>query len=140
MNYPCARGRGGLNLNLFRAAALLAVVAFPTGCESVQGFVSKLTAIPSEPRIDRNVGPKLAPAQLPRYRVGRFFTFDDGRRETVLRSKGEVLTWRKNRFSTAVVYRNFLIPPMSWETRTRKSRSQITARPRMLWPLRVGND
>ena len=132
--------RGGAGHKFFRPAALIALIMFLSGCESVQGFVTELTANRSAPRIDHGVGPKLAPAQLPRYRVGRFFTFDDGRRETVLAAKGEVLTWRKNRFSTAVAYRNFLIPPMSWETRTRKSRSRITARPRMLWPLRVGND
>jgi hypothetical protein len=110
------------------------------GCARVQGFVAELTADRSVPRVDHRVGPKLAPARLPRYRVGRFFTFDDGRRETVLRAKGEMLTWRKSRSSTAGAYRNFLFPLLSWETRTRKSRSRINARPRMLWPLRVGND
>ena len=132
--------RGGVGQKLCRPVALIVVVLSFTGCARVQGFVAELTANRSVPRVDHRVGPKLAPAQLPRYAVGRSFTFDDGRRETVLKAKGERLTWRKNRFSTAVAYRNFLIPPLSWETRTRKSRSRITTQPRMLWPLRVGND
>jgi len=135
---PGPRGRADQKLG--RPAVLIAVIGFPTGCEGVRGLVAELTANRSEPRVNHRVGPKLAPAPLPRYGVGRSFTFGDGRRETVLGAEGEVLTWRKNRFSTAVAYRNFLIPPLSWETRNRRSRSRITAAARMLWPLRVGND
>lgn len=132
--------RGGVGQKPCRPVALIVVILSFTGCAEVQGIVTELTADRSTPQVDHRVGPKLAPAPLPHYAVGRSFTFDDGRRETVLSANGEVLRWRKNRFSTAFAYRNFLIPVISWETRSRKSSSRVTARPRMLWPLRVGND
>lgn len=135
-----AEPHGRPDLKFFHLALLIPVVTALAGCETVQGYVAEWTGSRSEPRVNRRVGPELAPAPLPRYAVGRSFAFDDGRRETVLRVRGELLTWRKNRFSTAVAYRNFLIPSLSWESRTRKSRSRITAPARMLWPLRVGND
>ncbi len=123
-----------------RLPALLAAAVLLAGCQNVQDYVAKFAGNPTEPRFERNVGPKLAPAPLPRYRVGEAFSFDDGRRETVLAVKGEFVTWRKNRFSTAAGYRNFLLPSLSWETRTRKSRVRLDAPPGTLWPLRVGND
>lgn len=119
--------------------ALLTAVIL-TGCENIKGYVAELTRSQSEPKVEYNVGPKLAPAPLPRYAVGEAFSFDDGRRETVLKIDGETVTWRKSRSATAVATRNFLIPPLSWQTATRKSQSQISAGTNLLWPLRVGND
>lgn len=123
-----------------RFLTVLLIAVFLTGCQNVENYVAEFTRKPTEPRINHNVGPKLAPAPLPRYVVGESFRFDDGRQETVLAIDGELVTWRKNRFSTAVGYPNFLIPSLSWQTRTRKSRIQLDAQPGMLWPLRVGND
>ncbi len=140
VKWRLAEPHGRSGLKFFRLALLIPVVTALAGCETVQDYVAELTENRSEPRINYRVGPKLAPAPLPRYAVGQSFAFDDGRRETVLRVRGEFPTWRKNRYSTAVAYRNFLLPSLSWESRTRKSRSRITAPARMLWPLRVGND
>lgn len=91
-------------------------------------------------RIAVNSGPKLAPAELPRYAVGETFIFSDGRRETVLNTKGEAVTWRDHYGNTITRYKNFLIPPLSWESRTRKSTAVTDASPKWLWPLAVGRD
>ena len=121
VKWRLAEPHGKPNLKFFHLALLISVVTVLAGCETVQDYVAEWTGSRSEPRLNYRVGPKLAPAPLPRYAVGRSFAFDDGRQETVLRVTGEFLTWRKNRFSTAVAYRNFLIPSLSWESRTRRA-------------------
>ncbi len=85
-------------------------------------------------------GPKLAPAELPQYAAGESFIFSDGRRETVLDIKGEAVTWRDQYGNRITRYKNFLIPPLTWESRTRKSTAVTDASPQWLWPLTVGRD
>ena len=85
-------------------------------------------------------GPKLAPATLPRYTVGESFEFSDGRRETVIHVQGKKVTWLNNRGNKITRYHNFLVPPLAWETRTRKSSAETNATPEMLWPLVVGKN
>ena len=85
-------------------------------------------------------GPALSPALLPRYAVGETFSFSDGRRETVIGVAGEKITWRDHSDATLIRYSNFLIPPLSWETRARQSKAETNAEPKLLWPLVVGKD
>lgn len=87
-----------------------------------------------------DAGPKLAPAALPRYAVGESFAFSDGRRETVLKTKGMAVTWRDHYGNTITRLNNFLIPPLAWESRTRKSTAETNVSPEWLWPLTVGGD
>jgi hypothetical protein len=126
-----------------RVMALAAIILI-TGCAKVDNYIKDLNlnlgGPTTAPKITPHVGPRLSPAPLPRYVAGESFTYDDGRRETVLRTKGKTVTWRLNRRTTATTYRNFVIPRLSWESRSRQGRSQSSAKPGMLWPLRVGND
>jgi len=87
-----------------------------------------------------DAGPQMPPENLPDYTVGESFTFDDGRTDTVIDVRGDVVTWRDHLGIIRVKYRNFTIPDISWQNRTRRSTSQTTATPDMLWPLAVGND
>ncbi len=124
---------------LLKTTGVLLAVLSLSACDTLETYVSDITGSGSKLRAAQTAGPKLAPAPLPRYRPGSVYAFDDGRKETVLRADGEWVRWRKNRHTTAVTYRNFLIPTMSWETRRRLSRASVTASSRALWPLRVGN-
>lgn len=83
-------------------------------------------------------GPQMAAEGLPGYGVGESFLFDDGRTDTVIEVDGETLTWRDDRGIVRWIHRNFLLPDIAWQNRTRRSSSQTTADPNMLWPLEVG--
>jgi len=86
-----------------------------------------------------NKGPALPTAQLPDYRAGMSFSFDDGVNETVLAQDGEVLTWRTDTGVVRTRYRNFLIPYLSWQNSTQRSKTKTDVSPTALWPLKIGN-
>lgn len=85
-------------------------------------------------------GPLIRDNALPTYAVGEAFTYNDGRTDTVIEQRGDKVTWRTGNGVIQKGYRNFLIPFFAWQNRTRRSRSQITAKPDMLWPLATGNE
>ncbi len=84
-------------------------------------------------------GPAMAEEKLPRYATGESFLFDDGRIDTVISVDGETVTWRDDRGILRWIHRNFLLPDIAWQNSSRRSRSQTTAEPGLLWPLQVGN-
>ena len=125
-------GGSWLSLPLIPFAMILVL----GGCQTI----GTLLANPNpKPKISFNTGPKLSPSAMPRYVVCETFTYDDKRTDTVIAAKGELVTWRTNRGIINKRYRNFLIPSVSWQTRKRRSRADITAQPGMLWPLKIGN-
>ena len=85
-------------------------------------------------------GPVIQNSSLPAYAVGEAFTYDDGRTDTVIASRGDKVTWRTGNGVIQQGYRNFLIPFFGWQNRVRRSRSKITAKPDMLWPLATGKE
>jgi len=84
-----------------------------------------------------HTGPQMAAENLPVYGVGESFLFDDGRTDTVIEVNDETLTWRDDRGIIRWIHRNFLLPDIGWQNRTRRSTSQTTADAKMLWPLKV---
>jgi len=86
-----------------------------------------------------NEGPPLPKTYLPVYYVGKSFSYDDGLKETVMALDGEVLTWRTDTGVIRTRYRNFLIPFLSWQNSTQRSRSITSAKPDLVWPLEIGN-
>lgn len=115
---------------------ILAVIAFAalSGCSVIGAF----DTAPKNPVFDG--GPKLVKQNLPTYVVGESFTYSDGRTDTVLELNGDTVVWRDDRGVLRTKYRNFLLPDVSWQNRTRRSVSTVTATPGMLWPLAIGND
>ncbi len=113
-------------------AAVLLLMASLTACEK-GGFLTQ-----KGPQF-LDGGPTVQNNTLPTYAVGESFTYDDGRTDTVIARRGDTVTWRSANGIIRKGYRNFLIPFFEWQNRTRRSRSQITARPNMLWPLATGN-
>jgi hypothetical protein len=86
-----------------------------------------------------HTGPKIPAENLPDYAVGESFIFDDGRTDTVIETDGETISWRDDRGIVRWIHRNFLLPDIAWQNRTRRSKSVTTAAPDMLWPLAIGN-
>lgn len=105
---------------------IVVTVLFLAGCQT-NALVAPL-----------QVGPQLAPGQLPQYVVGESFAFDDGRFDTVVAIDGETVTW-KNKYGIDVQrYRNFIVPDLSWRTRNRVSSLDTDVIPTDLWPLSPG--
>ena len=50
------------------------------------------------------------------------------------------MTWRTDQGIINKQYSNFLVPSISWQNRTRRSRAKITGNPEKLWPLKIGNN
>ena len=106
------------------------------GCQTIETLLANSN---SKPKISFNTGPQLPPAAIPRYAVGEAFTYDDKRTDTVIAAKGDFVTWRNDRGIINRQYHDFLLPPVSWQTTTRRSRAIITANTGTLWPLKIGN-
>lgn len=79
-------------------------------------------------------------AAMPEYRVGDSFSYDNGRKETVVAVDGDLVSWQSDSGFSYTAFRNPIMPRLAWETRTRKSKLEdLTALPDDLWPLKVGN-
>ena len=86
------------------------------------------------------------PVPLPVYQEGTTFIYSDGKWETVVAAKEEIVTWenyRGNRSSGPV---DFTFRRSQWQTRTRQGERTFAARsdsftkkPMSLWPLLIGN-
>mgnify|MGYP007017144063 CR=1 FL=1 len=114
-------------------AAIFLLVGSLTACEK-GGLLAKKGAQFLEG------GPPVQNNALPTYDVGEAFTYDDGRTDVVIARRGDKVTWRTGNGVIQKGYRNFLIPFFEWQNRTSRSRSQITAKPNMLWPLATGKE
>lgn len=86
-----------------------------------------------------NLGPTLAPAELPNYTQGDSFTFDDGRTEAVVAVDANSIRWTsfgRFLFSTRP---DMLLPRIAWNSREEHGdRSLEVSPPTGLWPLRLG--
>ncbi len=78
-------------------------------------------------------------SQLPQYRVGDTFIFDDGNVEKVVAIRGEKVDWESRggnfRYTT---YRNFVVPKLQWETEKKRVTLQYSQDRDILWPLQEG--
>lgn len=81
----------------------------------------------------------MAPAPLPQYREGTAYVYSNGRTETVVKVAGEQVTWKSDKGSTYVRYRNLILPQLSWDTKSSHGERKTYADPGAMWPLQVGN-
>lgn len=110
--------------------ATLGTLLLAGGCAQMPGVAKEATPF--------HTGPQMTAENLPDYVVGESFIFDDGRTDTVIEIDGEKITWRDDRGIIRWIHRNFLLPDIAWQNRTRRSSSTTTADAKMLWPLQVG--
>ncbi|HEC90068.1 MAG TPA: hypothetical protein ENI55_00220 [Alphaproteobacteria bacterium] len=114
-------------------AAVFMLMGSLTACEKGVGLAKKgAQFLEGGPAVQNNT--------LPTYDVGEAFTYDDGRTDVVIAKRGDKVIWRTGNGVIQKGYRNFLIPFFEWQNRTSRSRSQITAKPNMLWPLATGKE
>ena len=76
----------------------------------------------------------LAPAPLPRYRVGQQFTFSDGTRETVTAVENGAVVWRIGKNGNKKIRSHSFLD--SWAP---MRRLRVVDRPTGIWPLEVGS-
>ncbi len=107
-----------------RVTAIMASAIAIQGCATVDNLYSPSSNAPS--------------VALPTFNIGQAYSFDNGLTETVMAVDGETLTWRTVGGVIRTRYRNFLLPFLSWQNTTQRSRTVVDAPARMLWPLQVG--
>jgi hypothetical protein len=110
----------------------LGSLLFVGGCQQMGGGIKQATPF--------NTGPQMAAENLPDYAIGMSFIFDDGRTDTVIEVNDQTITWRDDRGIIRWIHRNFLLPDIGWQNRTRRSSSLTTADAGMLWPLEIGTN
>lgn len=110
----------------------LGLLLLSGGCQQVSGLSKEAKPF--------HTGPQMAVENLPVYAVGMSFIFDDGRTDTVIEVDDETITWRDDRGIIRWIHRNFLLPDIAWQNRTRRSSSLTTADAKALWPLEVGTN
>jgi hypothetical protein len=93
-----------------------------------------------------SVGPQLAPAPLPAYRVGTTFIYSDGAWETVTAVAPETVSWTNHRGVISSGSPDFTYRAAGWQSRTARGSRQFSARNDLmerlstsLWPLQPAN-
>lgn len=70
----------------------------------------------------------------PIYEVGDSLAYSDGRVETVVRVGGNRVWWRVSGGESYTAYRNFMLPPLAWQTREGKGESTVDLDVEETWP------
>lgn len=84
-------------------------------------------------------GPVAAqPAAIPDYAPGDAFVFSDGRVEQVVRTDGDVVTWRGLQGDAYQRGRNFVTPVLGWKNSQGEGRRTVAGPAGKLWPLAPG--
>ena len=81
----------------------------------------------------------LAPAPLPRHRVGDRRRLDNGRWEEVIAVDGDTVTWRTSGGTRYRTGRNFILPDLEREGRRYRVTNLSDVAEDLLWPLQQGN-
>lgn len=71
----------------------------------------------------------------PAYQVGDTFAYSDGRIETVARVGGNRVWWRVDGEEGYSGYRNFLLPPVNWQTESGSGETTVDLDADEAWPV-----
>jgi peptidoglycan hydrolase-like protein with peptidoglycan-binding domain len=96
---------------------------------SMAGQQQPATAIPAG---------STAVAAAPLYEAGDTYVYTDGKVETVSRVGPEQVLWENAEGSTYTAYRNFILPPMSWKSKTSSGENRIDPAYGEKWPPATG--
>ena len=77
-------------------------------------------------------------AELPEYRAGDFYAYDDGITESVTAVNGNRIDWKTDHGFRFTRYANFALPHLAWRSKTAEAAVELTASPTLLWPLERG--
>ena len=98
-----------------------------------------LPALGGEKKPDYPMG-KWANAPMPTYKRGETFTYANGRVERVVAVNGSEVTFERENGRRFTRDRNFVVPRLAWETRSRTGEHRVWGNQDRLWPLEVGNN
>ena len=120
------------------------IVARPLVALSLLGGSLLLAACAGTPRIagihepENPVSERLGAAEMPSYGKGDKFVFAGGRTEKVLAVSGDKVRWQREDGRELLRVRDFVRPPLAWETQNRRGDQSIKNGPGALWPLAIG--
>ncbi len=107
-----------------------------TACEKIPGWDLIVISYSD----DNEFGtPEIPPVQLPDYRAGDFFKFDNGVTYRVAAVNEEEITWMIGQTFTYKTLPSFLFPWTSWESEKGAAYLETDEDPDVMWPLTVGN-
>ena len=78
-------------------------------------------------------------ADLPLYEVGSTFVYSDGRIETVVGLKGDLVRWQRQDGTRFSAHRNFLLGPTYWQSGRERGTKALDPAPGSLWPRVAGS-
>ena len=84
--------------------------------------------------------PKLQVGAPPAYETGNTFVYSDGRVDTVVGLKGDMVRWRRNDGTKFTADRNFLLPWAYWQSQTESGTQTLDGEPGALWPRASGQE
>ena len=77
-------------------------------------------------------------AGLPLYEVGSTYVYSDGRIETVVGLKGDLVRWQRQDGTRFSAHRNFLLGPTYWQSGRERGTKALNSAPGHLWPRETG--
>ncbi len=96
---------------------------------------SRQTAKASKPAKKRRKSRHL---DLPDYGLGSTFVYSDGRVDTVVGLKNDMVRWSRNDGTRFTTHRNFLLPWAYWESAAQRGTQVLDREPEELWLRAVG--
>jgi hypothetical protein len=78
--------------------------------------------------------PKVRAGSLPAYETGNTFVYSDGRVDTVVGLKGDMVRWQRNDGTKFTANRNFLLPWAYWQSEAESGKHALEGEPGALWP------
>jgi peptidoglycan hydrolase-like protein with peptidoglycan-binding domain len=78
--------------------------------------------------------PKMKAESPPAYEAGNTFVYSDGRVETVVGLKGDMVRWQRNDGTKFTADRNFLLPWANWQSQTQSGTQTWDDGAEDLWP------
>jgi len=74
----------------------------------------------------------------PAYETGDVFAWSDGLVETVIRTGGDRIFWRRSNGMSFNADRNFVLPPSSWDRASGPGSATVNMHSKQAWPIQPG--
>jgi hypothetical protein len=84
--------------------------------------------------------PKAHAGSPPAYETGNTFVYSDGRVDTVVGLKGDMVRWQRNDGTKFTAHRNFLLPWAYWQSEAESGKHELEGEPGALWPRTSGQE
>ena len=102
--------------------------------DSVQHAKGQGSKPSPQDRQSAKTAPKLQVSGPPAYEAGNTFVYSDGRVDTVVGLKGDMVRWQRNDGTRFTADRNFLLPWAYWQSQTESGTQALGGESGGLWP------